>query len=68
MPQPIKNSFVPDLSQPALRALANAGIKKLEDLARMTEKELGALHGMGPKGMRVLKQGMKEIGLDFKNK
>ncbi|GAB3911566.1 helix-hairpin-helix domain-containing protein [Mucilaginibacter boryungensis] len=54
-------------SKPAQRALDNAGIEKLEDLSRLTEKEFKALHGMGPATTKPLMAQMEEAGLKFKN-
>ncbi len=43
-PEKITNPYFPDgLSQPAHRALKNAGLKKLDDLNRVTEKELAKI-------------------------
>ena len=39
------------ISNPARRALAAAGLERLEDLTRVSEKELMRLHGMGPKSV-----------------
>jgi hypothetical protein len=51
--------FPPGVSGPALRALHGAGIRSLADVARCSEKELAALHGMGPKALRILKTALK---------
>lgn len=48
------------LSAPARRALANAGIRRLGDLRRVAKAEVAALHGMGPKGIRVLTEALAE--------
>ena len=53
------------LSQPAQRALANAGIKTLDDLAKITQKELMRLHGVGPASLPVLQAALAEEGLSF---
>ena len=53
------------LSAPARRALAGAGVTTLADVAAMTEDELMKLHGMGPKGIRILRQALAERGLAF---
>lgn len=58
-------NFPPGLSQPALRALAGAGIVKLSDLTKITEAQLAALHGMGPKGVRVLREALAAEGQRF---
>ncbi len=51
--------------QPALRALAEAGITTLGQLAALSEKELLKLHGVGPKGVRILRQALEQAGLTF---
>ena len=58
----------PKVSQLALRALEAAGITRMEQLAKYSETEIANLHGMGPKGIRILKQALKERGLSFGSK
>lgn len=53
------------LSQPAQRALAGAGIARLEDVARWTEADLLALHGIGPKALNQLRGALAARGLSF---
>jgi hypothetical protein len=53
------------LAKPAQRALAGAGYNSLEQLSRVSEKELLALHGMGPKALRLLREALAEKGLSF---
>jgi DNA-directed RNA polymerase alpha subunit len=55
------------ISNPARRALAAAGLERLEDLTRVSEKELMRLHGMGPKAFNVIRDAMREKGLAFAN-
>lgn len=57
----IQNNFPRGLSQPAMRALANAGYTKLDQLRRVPEAELLLLHGMGPKGVKILKAALKGL-------
>ena len=57
---------LPKISAPAQRALASAGIQRLEDLTRFTEAEIKKLHGMGPNALGKLRQAMDEKGLSFK--
>jgi len=57
--------FPPGLPQPALRALLGAGYDRLEAVAAATEQELLALHGMGPKGIRILREALAARGLAF---
>jgi DNA-directed RNA polymerase alpha subunit len=64
-PQNLAGDF-PKISRPALRALANAGYNQLEQLAQVSESELGKLHGMGPKALGLLKQSLAEKGLAFR--
>ncbi len=59
------NTPFPKLSQPALRALANAGYTHLEQLAGVGEAELAKLHGMGPNALGKLKEALAEIGLSL---
>lgn len=60
------SGFPDGLSQPALRALAGAGISSLNDLAKMTEAELAAFHGMGSSGLAKIKSIMQRDGVSFK--
>jgi predicted flap endonuclease-1-like 5' DNA nuclease len=55
----------PHISGPANRALDHAGITTLEQLATWTERDVAALHGMGPKGVRMLRAALAELGLSF---
>jgi hypothetical protein len=59
------SDFPAGLSQPALRAFAAAGLTRLADFARVSEAELLALHGVGPKAVRVLRPALEERGLRF---
>jgi DNA-directed RNA polymerase alpha subunit len=63
---PNASAFPAGLSGPALRALAHAGIRSMAQLAQRTEAEVAALHGMGPKGLRVLKQALATQGRHFR--
>ena len=65
MTEPQATDFPRGLSQPALRALAGAGYTRLEQLAAVSEAELLKLHGMGPKGTRILGEALREKGLSF---
>ncbi|MBC8171192.1 MAG: DNA-binding protein [Anaerolineae bacterium] len=60
------SDFPPKLSNPARRALNGAGYFQLEQLTQVTEAELLKLHGMGPKGIRQLREAMEPKGLAFK--
>lgn len=53
------------VASPARRALAAAGLTRLEQLTRISEAELLKLHGMGPKAVRALKAALAERGLSL---
>ena len=59
------DSGLPRMSAPARRALAAAGVSRLEDLTRMREDEIRSLHGMGPKALGELRSALEERGLSF---
>ena len=59
------SGFLSNLSAPARRALENAGITKIEQLAKKTEKEILKLHGMGPGSIPKLRAALEEKGLKF---
>jgi predicted RecB family nuclease len=61
-----QNGFLAALGAPARRALQNAGVKTLQDLAQFTEKEILKLHGMGPGSMPKLRSALAAEGLSFK--
>lgn len=54
------------LAAPARRALANAGVRQLQDLTSWKVDELAGLHGMGPNALRALQAAMKREGFRFK--
>lgn len=60
-------SDLPKLAAPARRALAAASVTDLSDLARMTEADVMALHGMGPNAMTTLKAAMKAKSSRLRN-
>ena len=53
------------LSAPALRALNGAGYARLEQITRVSETELKKLHGLGPRGIDLLRSALEEKGLSF---
>ena len=59
------NDFPKGLSQPALRALHLAGYTQLEQLTQVRADDLLKLHGMGPKGIRILREALLARGLSF---
>ena len=57
-----ESEFAGRVSRPAQRALEAAGYTRLEELTRITARELLALHGIGPKGIRMLNAALAERG------
>ena len=55
------------LSNPALRALANAGLFTLEQVSTISEAELKNMHGIGPKAVELLRTTLETNGLTFAN-
>ncbi|GAB3894417.1 hypothetical protein GCM10028803_09350 [Larkinella knui] len=53
------------LAKPARRALANAGIKTLEQLTQLSESECMALHGIGKNALQILKTALANRNLSF---
>lgn len=51
------------IGRPATGALEHHGVSLLEDVTRLSESELLALHGVGPKAVRVLKSELAQHGL-----
>ena len=49
-----------------LRALANAGIRSMAELAKWSEADVAALHGVGPKGLRLLGEALRGAGKRWK--
>lgn len=53
------------LSNPARRALAGIGCYRLDHVAQHTEAEVKRLHGMGPSGIKLLREALAASGLSF---
>lgn len=58
--------FLSTLGAPARRALEHAGITTLEQLAAYSEKEILALHGMGPSSIPKLRAALSKENLHFR--
>ena len=63
---PVETDLPSNLGRPARDALIVSGYTRLEQLTQVTEKDLLKLHGMGPKGIRQLREGLAERGWDFR--
>ena len=54
---------LPKIGAPATRALHHAGVTTLRQVADVPRDELAALHGMGPKALRIIDEALAEHGL-----
>lgn len=63
---PNEESFPAGVGGPVLQALEHAGIRSMAELAQWTEKDVAALHGVGPKGIRILAAGLAAEGRHFR--
>lgn len=59
------DSDLPSIGRPARNALFAAGYYRMEQLTRVSEKELLGLHGVGQKAIDILRQALAEQGLSF---
>lgn len=62
---PARIGDLPPLGRPANSALLEADITTLEQVAAHAVKELLALHGVGPRAIRLLEAALEERGLTF---
>ena len=56
---------LPSIGAPARRALAHAGITRLDQLTAVTEAQLTAFHGVGPRAVELLRTALAERGLSL---
>lgn len=62
---PARIGDLPPIGRPANSALLQAGITTLAQVATHSSAELIALHGVGPKAVRILATALAERGLAF---
>ncbi|MFI5131788.1 MAG: DNA-directed RNA polymerase subunit alpha C-terminal domain-containing protein [Chitinophagales bacterium] len=60
------DGFLSTIAAPAKRALENAGIRTVDQLAKKSETEILKLHGMGPGSLPKLRKVLRSKGLSFK--
>jgi predicted flap endonuclease-1-like 5' DNA nuclease len=65
-PHPNADAFPTGMSQPSLRALAGIGVTRLDQVPAYAERELAVLHGMGAKGIRLLREALEAQGKTFR--
>lgn len=59
---------LPDaVGKTAARQLKSVGIDSLSKVSGHTERELLAIHGVGPKAIRILAAALAERGLSFRS-
>jgi predicted Fe-Mo cluster-binding NifX family protein len=56
---------LPQIGAPATRALAAQGITRLADLTHHRSEDVLALHGVGPRAIRLLRAALAERGMSF---
>ena len=54
-----------NIGAPATRALTTAGYTELGQLAGVPAAELGKLHGVGPKALRLLQEALEQQGMSL---
>ncbi|GAB2558905.1 DNA-directed RNA polymerase subunit alpha C-terminal domain-containing protein [Gracilibacillus alcaliphilus] len=59
------SSPLPKIGKPATNALQHINITTLEEVAKLDEKTLLKIHGVGPKAVKILKDTLAEKGLSF---
>lgn len=57
---------LPRIGRPATSALLAVGVASLDQVSKMSERELLALHGVGPKAVRLLKEALTGQGRALK--
>jgi hypothetical protein len=60
-----ESGFPKEIGKPATGALTEAGYTQLEELTKISEKQLLNLHGVGPKAVGILKSTLAAKGLAF---
>lgn len=61
------SSDLPRIGAPATRALASIGVTRLEQVADLSEAELLALHGFGPRALRLLTEALEARGMSLRD-
>jgi hypothetical protein len=57
-----EETVLPKIGAPATRALNSAGYHTLEDVHGVSRTSLLALHGVGPRAIRILEEALAEAG------
>lgn len=62
----VAETALPKIGVPATRALAAIGVTTLDKVVERSESELLALHGVGPRAVRVLKEALAAQGMELR--
>lgn len=62
-----ESGFLSEMSAPARQALEHEGITTVPQLAEYSEKEILALHGVGPSSLPTLNSALEDHDLVFRN-
>lgn len=61
-----ESELTPAIGKVARRELATYGVRTYADLTVVTSRELLAIHGVGPKAIRILDDELRRRGLSFR--
>lgn len=62
---PVPTEYPQAIGRTARRQLALSGFTSLDQLTSVTEEELLAIHGVGPKAIRILRDELARRGLAY---
>jgi predicted flap endonuclease-1-like 5' DNA nuclease len=62
-----ETEFPASMGKVARRELAAHGITRFAQAAEHSERELLAIHGVGPKAVRILREELRVRGLSFRD-
>lgn len=62
---PVPTEYPPAIGRTARRELALNGYTRYDQLTSVTPEELLAIHGVGPKSVRILTEELAARGLSF---
>lgn len=62
---PAQIGDLPPIGRPANSALRELGVTRLDEVARLGKTSVLALHGVGPKAVRILEEEMTRRNIPF---
>ena len=63
-----RDDALPPIGAPPTRALEGIGITKLSQLTAHRADDLLALHGFGPRALRILSEALDEQGISLRDR